>query len=376
MRSLLLIALVPLSALAFCGENSGLGVGVGMTSRGPAPVIIDTLPADGSTTFSSTPLIRFVFSTDMDVTRTDIAKVGLPAGLTATRLAWNDARTLDIIYGGFLPNFGAKRVDLFDGYFMTPGKISIALGAGLAFNFADTNRPPYIIEQPSLTFINSVANFKVVAFDPDGDPLTYVWDLGDGATGTGPAVEHRYATEGPYLVVATVSDGRGGVATATVLVSAMAKAPWIVTKATIGLNFAKADKDKIMVAGTVELPPGWDPNGKGVIVAIGTGISATFTMDGKGLAKAGKNTLKLTRKLKKKQFLGGAVKISFKLAGSFQAALDADGLNNTTTPKTGTTVSLKITLVLDKQPYESVVDFIYKAKAGKTGKATKKTAMH
>lgn len=43
--------------------------------------------------------------------------------------------------------------------------------------------------------------------DPDGDSLTYAWDFGDGATGTGPTPQHGYAAAGTYPVTLTVSDG-------------------------------------------------------------------------------------------------------------------------------------------------------------------------
>jgi PKD repeat protein len=43
--------------------------------------------------------------------------------------------------------------------------------------------------------------------DPDDDPLTYAWNFGDGATGTGPSPTHTYATLGPFTVTLVVSDG-------------------------------------------------------------------------------------------------------------------------------------------------------------------------
>ena len=43
--------------------------------------------------------------------------------------------------------------------------------------------------------------------DPDGDPLTYSWDFGDGATGTGPTPSHAYTSLGVFTVTLVVSDG-------------------------------------------------------------------------------------------------------------------------------------------------------------------------
>ncbi|HYQ89910.1 MAG TPA: PKD domain-containing protein [Candidatus Binatia bacterium] len=42
--------------------------------------------------------------------------------------------------------------------------------------------------------------------DPDGDALTFAWDLGDGVRATGPRVDHRYQTPGDYSVELTVFD--------------------------------------------------------------------------------------------------------------------------------------------------------------------------
>ena len=45
--------------------------------------------------------------------------------------------------------------------------------------------------------------------DPDGNNLTYAWDFGDGATGTGPTPTHAYALVNNYLATLTVTDDGG-----------------------------------------------------------------------------------------------------------------------------------------------------------------------
>ena len=56
--------------------------------------------------------------------------------------------------------------------------------------------------------------------DPDGDPLTYAWDFGDGKTGSGVRPSHTYSSAGGFTVKLFATDGNGGsdsdAATATV----------------------------------------------------------------------------------------------------------------------------------------------------------------
>jgi PKD repeat protein len=62
---------------------------------------------------------------------------------------------------------------------------------------------PYTIQKnKSLSFDGSKSA------DPDGNPLTYAWNFGDGTTGTGVSPAHSYAKGGLYPVTLTVSDNQ------------------------------------------------------------------------------------------------------------------------------------------------------------------------
>ena len=66
------------------------------------------------------------------------------------------------------------------------------------------------------------------SYDPDGDPLVYTWDFGDGATGLGVTKTHVYTAAGTYTVTLTADDGWGGVDTGSCTVTAIDR-PVIVT---------------------------------------------------------------------------------------------------------------------------------------------------
>jgi hypothetical protein len=71
----------------------------------------------------------------------------------------------------------------------------------------------------AITAVTSVT-FAGTGTDPDGDPLTFSWNLGDGTTVTGQTVTRVYPRDGTFNVSLTVSDGRGGSALASAAVTA------------------------------------------------------------------------------------------------------------------------------------------------------------
>ncbi|MGB6056958.1 MAG: PKD domain-containing protein, partial [Microthrixaceae bacterium] len=56
--------------------------------------------------------------------------------------------------------------------------------------------------------------------DPEGQPLTYDWDFGNGATGSGAVVSTTYTAGGTFNAVLTVTDNLGMTDTATVTITA------------------------------------------------------------------------------------------------------------------------------------------------------------
>ena len=57
--------------------------------------------------------------------------------------------------------------------------------------------------------------------DPEGDPLVYMWDFGDGATPqvSWPQIEHRFSVARTYVVRLTVSDSDGAADTASQVIA-------------------------------------------------------------------------------------------------------------------------------------------------------------
>lgn len=74
--------------------------------------------------------------------------------------------------------------------------------------------------------------------DPDGKIIEYLWDFGDGSTGSGAQVSHTYTQAGLYPVILTVKDDRGSTAVATVIIKVGNPPPKALFTATATNGFA------------------------------------------------------------------------------------------------------------------------------------------
>jgi PKD repeat protein/cytochrome c553 len=91
---------------------------------------------------------------------------------------------------------------------------------------APENQPPVCSNiAPTTGNTNVALSFSADAIDPDGDPLTYNWDFGDGNTSTQVNPSHTYSSAGIYTVSLTVSDGNGGASSCSTSVTITAPPP-------------------------------------------------------------------------------------------------------------------------------------------------------
>jgi PKD repeat protein len=83
----------------------------------------------------------------------------------------------------------------------SPNPLVVPLsGSGNNAPVCDVGGPYSGNQNQSISFDGSAST------DPDGTPLTYAWDFGDGNTGSGPTPSHTYTDCGPFTVTLVVTD--------------------------------------------------------------------------------------------------------------------------------------------------------------------------
>ncbi len=104
---------------------------------------------------------------------------------------------------------------------LLPDQVEIAVESGTAPPNPVVNGPFTSAEGAAVSMDASGST------DPDGDALTFAWDFGDGATGTGATVSHTYAQNGVFTVRVVVTDTRGLVTEAVTMATVSNVAPGI-----------------------------------------------------------------------------------------------------------------------------------------------------
>jgi glucose/arabinose dehydrogenase len=120
----------------------------------------------------------------------------------------------------------------------------IASGRLRRLVYSPGNVPPAPVVTSTVDAVTRTVAFDASrSTDPNGDPLTYEWDFGDGSTGTGEQVGHTYAAgHASVEVTLTARDPGGAAATATATVHPGNHAPVLSLRAPDpGRTFAVGD---------------------------------------------------------------------------------------------------------------------------------------
>lgn len=105
------------------------------------------------------------------------------------------------------------------------------------------NRPPgAVINGPTLGQAKQPAAFDGTASsDPDGDPLTYAWDFGNGMRSQEPKPQVTYDAEGEYTVTLVVRDPKGAAGEATHRIAIRPRARRRIVLRNVHFDFDKFD---------------------------------------------------------------------------------------------------------------------------------------
>ena len=212
---------------------------------------------------------------------------------------------------------------------------------------------------------------QTVTFDVDASAgvgaLTYAWDFGDGTNGAGNPVNHTYGAAGDYTATVTVTHAASG-KSAEREIDVVVSRPIGAVGLTVKLNFAKDDKDGLVLRAEVPVEAGFSPAGKVISVDIG-GVTREFTLAANGVAAPDANSLcKLAVKKKRGAVPAQRAILTVTLRNSDLAASLADeGLVDETV--SDEPVFVPVTLTVDGNETDRVLDLIYTATAGKKGAA-------
>jgi len=146
----------------------------------------------------------------------------------------------DIVYLGQGPDDALYYVDL--GFSDTTGQTGISKIRRI--RFISSNQPPAVAAsaQPTSGPAPLTVSFSTAGtVDPEGDPLSYVWDFGDSTTSTEANPIHTYATSGPFSARVAVSDGNSTTLSAPIAISVGSPPTPVISSPTDGALFRAGD---------------------------------------------------------------------------------------------------------------------------------------
>jgi hypothetical protein len=205
--------------------------------------------------------------------------------------------------------------------------------------------------------------FTAGMYDPDNNPLSCLWDFGDGVQSAGCDPCHVFTNCGQYAVSVVVSDGLAST-NATSLVTVAC--PLTITKmqVKVNLNPAQTNSDSCTLSAILDLDAGFSVTNTPVITLDVGGVQGSFTMDAKGRGVSSFGSCKLAYKKK----TGWALTVNL-AKGAWRTQWAAYGLENMTAPKPGVWVTMPVVVVLGDETLADKRPMLYTATFNQSGSA-------
>lgn len=194
----------------------------------------------------------------------------------------------------------------------------------MVLNLDNDDAPPFLAS-PLYAFPNPAAAgqpvmFFLAAADPEGEPITVLWDYGDGISNT--QGQHVYATAGIYTVVASISDG-SHIETATLDVIVQDGSQQLYIKKLKGLARFNLDSADRVTLNAVLLGVPEDMEFDGAVLAVNVGgAQLEIPLAASGSGKSDKSSVRICR-------IKGTdmAKLNAKLSGSLKEAWKDEGVD-------------------------------------------------
>ena len=189
---------------------------VTVTVRGPNGQLLPNVPLRAEILVNGTP-VDFGSLSARNIVTSSEGKATLvytaPAGVSGVSV--DEGTIVDIGVTPVGSDFNASRMLTASLRLVPRGTIVVPANLNAAFTIS----PEDPAERQTVLFDASTST------SPANNPIaSYLWDFGDGTTGTGRATSHAYSRGGTYVVTLTISDsvGRAAQATRSIIVAASA----------------------------------------------------------------------------------------------------------------------------------------------------------